>query len=73
MHQGVRDSFLYLLEADRDPSTRKDNSLDIFFGLDDSLGSCTQLPDGTTVSGKILRRGKIVACRRAPQSAYLQT
>lgn len=53
MHQGVADSFLYLLDAGRDPRTREDNSLDIFFGLDDSLGSCTALPDGTVLSGKI--------------------
>ena len=53
MHQGVGDSFLYLLDAGQDPSTREDNTLDIFFGLDDSLGSCTQLADGTTLSGTI--------------------
>jgi len=53
MHQGVADSFLYLLDAGQDPGKREDNTLDIFFGLDDSLGSCTQLPDGTAVSGSI--------------------
>ena len=52
MHQGVGESFLYLLDAGHDPSKREDNSLDIFFGLYDSLGSCTQLQDGT-LSGKI--------------------
>jgi len=53
MHQGVGDSFLYLLDAGQDPSKREDNTLDIFFGLDDSLGGCTQLPDGTVLSGAI--------------------
>jgi hypothetical protein len=53
MHQGVGDWFLYLLDAGQDPSQRKDDTLDIFFGLDDSLGGCTQLPDGTVVSGAI--------------------
>lgn len=52
-HQGVGDSFLYLLDAGQDPSKREDNTLDIFFGLDDSLGSCTALPDGTVLSGAI--------------------
>jgi hypothetical protein len=53
MHQGVGDSFLYLLDPGQDPSKREDNTLDIFFGLDDSLESCTQLPDGTVQSGRI--------------------
>jgi hypothetical protein len=53
MHFGVADSFLYLLDAGQDPSKREDNTLDIFFGLDDSLGGCTQLPDGTVVNGRI--------------------
>jgi len=53
MHQGVGDSFLYLLDAGQDPSKREDNTLDIFFGLDDSLGSCTALPDGMVLSGAI--------------------
>ena len=53
MHQGVGDSFLYLLDPGQDPSRRADNTLDIFLGLDDSLGSCTQLPDGTVVAGAI--------------------
>lgn len=53
MHQGVGDSFLYLLDPGQDPSKREDNTLAIFFGLDDSLESCTQLPDGTAQSGRI--------------------
>jgi len=53
MHQGVGDSFLYLLDPGQDPSTRENNTLDIFFGLDDSLGSCVKLPDGNTVKGEI--------------------
>ncbi len=53
MHQGVGDWFLYLLDAGQDPSKREDNTLDIFFGVDDSLGGCTQLPDGAVVSGAI--------------------
>jgi len=53
MHQGVGDSFLYLLDPGQDRSKRADNILDIFFGLDDSLGSCTQLPDGTVLRGAI--------------------
>jgi hypothetical protein len=52
-HQGVADSFLYLLDASRDPKTREDDTLDVFFGLDDSLGSCLKLPDGNTVKGEI--------------------
>ena len=52
-HQGVYDSFLYLLDAGQDPNTRADDTLDVFFGLDDSLGSCLKLPDGTTVTGEI--------------------
>jgi hypothetical protein len=35
----------------KDPTKREDNTLDIFFGLDDSRGSCVQLPDGTALSG----------------------
>jgi hypothetical protein len=53
MHQGVADSFLYLLDPGQDPGSRKDNSLDIFFDVTDSLGSCVMLPDDTTLSGKI--------------------
>jgi hypothetical protein len=53
MHQGVGDSFLYLLDAGQDPSKRQDNTLDIFFGLDDSLETCTALPDGTVLNGAI--------------------
>jgi hypothetical protein len=52
-HQGVGDSFLYLLDASQDPSTGGDDTLDVFFGLDDSLGSCLKLPDGNTVKGEI--------------------
>jgi hypothetical protein len=52
-HQGVADSFLYLLDASQDPSTRENDTLDVFFGLDDSLGSCVKLPDGNTVKGEI--------------------
>jgi hypothetical protein len=53
MHHGVGDSFLYLLDASQDPSTRENDTLDVFFGLDDSLGSCVKLPDGDTVKGEI--------------------
>ncbi len=52
MHQGVGDFFLYLLDAGQDPNKEEDNVAG-FFGLDDSLGGCTQLPDGTVVSGAI--------------------
>jgi hypothetical protein len=53
MHQGVGDSFLYLLDAGQDPSQRENDTLDVFFGLDDSLGSCVKLPNGNTVKGEI--------------------
>jgi len=53
MHQGVADSFLYLLDPGQDPSKQDDNTLNIFFGLDDSLGSCVKLPDDTTLTGAI--------------------
>ncbi len=33
--------------------TRADDTVDIFFGLDDSLGSCVRVPNGATVTGKI--------------------
>jgi len=36
-----------------DPRTREDNSLDLFFDVTDSLGSCVALPEGNTLSGKI--------------------
>ena len=52
MHQGVGDFFLYLLDPGLDP-TRQPDTMDIFFGLDDSLGSCVTLPDGSTVKGEI--------------------
>jgi hypothetical protein len=52
MHQGVGDWFLYLLDAGQDPSKVEDNIVG-FFGLDDSLGGCTQLPDGTVLTGAI--------------------
>lgn len=52
-HHGVADSFLYLLDAGQDPNARENDTLDIFFGLDDSLGSCVKLPDGGTVKGEI--------------------
>jgi hypothetical protein len=63
-HQGVGDSFLYLLDASRDPKTREDDTLDVFFGLDDSLGSCLKLPDGNTV------KGEIESVSFAPASSY---
>jgi hypothetical protein len=53
MHHGVADSFLYLLDAGQDPSTRENDTADIFFALDNSLGSCVKLPDGSTVKGEI--------------------
>ena len=40
-------------KTSRDPKTREDDTLDVFFGLDDSLGSCLKLPDGNTVKGEI--------------------
>ena len=49
----MADSFLYLLDAGRDPNTQENDTLDVFFGLDDSLGSCVKLPDGNTVKGEI--------------------
>jgi hypothetical protein len=42
-----------LLDAGQDPSKRQEDTLDIFFGLDDSLGGCTELPDGTVLTGAI--------------------
>ncbi len=53
MHQGVAEPFLYLLDPAQDPAASPDNALDIFFGLIDSLQSCTALADGTTQSGTI--------------------
>jgi hypothetical protein len=50
---GVADSFLHLLDPGQDPSKRKDNTLDIFFGVDDSLRGCKQLADGTVQRGAI--------------------
>jgi hypothetical protein len=52
MHQGVADSFLYLLDPGLDP-TQQPDTMDIFFGVDDSLGSCVKLPDGSTVKGEV--------------------
>lgn len=53
MHQGVADSFLYLLDPGQDPREREDNGLDLFLDVTDSLGSCVALPDGTVLSGQI--------------------
>jgi hypothetical protein len=53
MHQGVTDSFLYVFDPGKDPGKIPDNSLDLFFDVMDSLGSCATLPDGTVRSGVI--------------------
>jgi hypothetical protein len=52
MHFGVGDWFLYLLGRSGSKQG-EDDTLDIFFGLDGSIGGCKQLPDGTAVSGVI--------------------
>jgi len=52
MHQGLGDSFLYLLDPGQDPDW-KPQTLDIFFGVDDTVGGCVKMPDATTVSGTI--------------------
>ena len=53
MHQGVSGSFLYLIDPGQDPSKRDDYTLDGFFGVQDSLGGCVKMPDGTTIAGHI--------------------
>jgi hypothetical protein len=52
MHFGVADSFLYLVDPGLDPD-RQPDTWDLFFTVDDSLGGCVKMPDGTTVTGEI--------------------
>jgi hypothetical protein len=47
MHQGVADWFLYLMDAGRGREAA------YFFDVNDTLGSCTKLPDGDATSGEI--------------------
>ena len=49
MHQGFADTFLYVMV----PGKTEENGLNIFFSVDDSLGSCVSLPDGAVESGSI--------------------
>jgi hypothetical protein len=53
VHFGVADSFLYLVDPGEDPSKRENDTLDTFFGLDDSLGACLKMPDGKVQTGEI--------------------
>lgn len=62
MHFGVADSFLYLVDPGLDPD-RQPDTWDVFFAVNDSLGGCVKMPDGTTVTGKI----ESVALVPAPQ------
>lgn len=59
MHQGVGDSYLYLLDPGRDPATLDpldDTSRGVpFFAVDDSLGGCVTYPEGFVQSGSIDR------------------
>lgn len=59
MHQGVGDSYLYLLDAGRDPATvdpLDDTSRgETFFAVDDSLGGCVTYPKGFVQSAEIER------------------
>jgi hypothetical protein len=59
MHQGVGDSYLYLLDPGRDPAALDpldDTSRGVsFFAVDDSLGGCVTYPKGFVQSGSIDR------------------
>lgn len=53
MHQGVADYFLYTIDPGRDPRKQENGPLDLFFAVDDSFGSCVNLPDGSMAAGRI--------------------
>ena len=53
MHQGVADWFLYLMDAGRGQSRNEDGPLQVFFGIEDSFGSCVNLADGGMTTGRI--------------------
>jgi hypothetical protein len=58
-HVGVADTYLYLLDAGRDPATvdplTEDYRGQEFFAVDDSLGGCVTYPKGFVQSGAIDR------------------
>jgi hypothetical protein len=53
MHQGVADWFLYWIDPGRDPRKEENGPLELFFGVNDTLGSCVYLPGGAIATGKI--------------------
>lgn len=52
MHQGLHDTFLYLLDPGREPA-HPENGLDIFFGVDDTAPNCVAMEDGAVWAGRI--------------------
>ena len=53
MHQGVADWFLYTMDPGQDPAKQENGPLQVFFDVNDTLGSCQALPGGAMTSGRI--------------------
>jgi hypothetical protein len=53
MHQGVADWFLYTMDPGQDPQKQENGPLEVFFDVNDTLGSCQTLPEGAMTSSRI--------------------